>query len=250
VEALTGRPRKGHQDRCKYVSQSAISSCDLGSPSLAARIEREARLVARGALAHGGVHGRCAVAGDGGDGDGRAAGPGFPNLDIRRKTLDIALDLITPRNIDEVVLTLKKEVVKTQNRELEKGGETARCWCRPSTRAPSSSPTSPDPSCTCSWTSWETRSVLVARPLRHLCRNFLGDQVDSGRCTPQAPAEGIPWETRSVLPAAHVHFQCGRGLFHAPGQVSSCPISCGLLMLWCLPGADDLAPPGDFLCRW
>eukprot|EP00252_Welwitschia_mirabilis_P016316 TRINITY_DN359_c0_g1_i3.p1 TRINITY_DN359_c0_g1~~TRINITY_DN359_c0_g1_i3.p1 ORF type:complete len:951 (-),score=183.98 TRINITY_DN359_c0_g1_i3:318-3170(-) len=46
-----------------------------------------------------------------------------PNLDIRRKTLDIALDLITPRNIDEVVMTLKKEVVKTQNKELEKNGE-------------------------------------------------------------------------------------------------------------------------------
>lgn len=46
-----------------------------------------------------------------------------PNLDIRRKTLDIALDLITPRNIDEVVMTLKKEVVKTQSMELEKCGE-------------------------------------------------------------------------------------------------------------------------------
>ncbi|CAM6088738.1 unnamed protein product [Calypogeia fissa] len=46
-----------------------------------------------------------------------------PNLDIRRKTLDIALDLITPRNIDEVVMTLKKEVVKTQSKELEKNGE-------------------------------------------------------------------------------------------------------------------------------
>jgi coatomer subunit beta len=29
-----------------------------------------------------------------------------PNLDIRRKTLDIALDLITARNIDEVSLAL------------------------------------------------------------------------------------------------------------------------------------------------
>ncbi len=48
---------------------------------------------------------------------------GSPNLDIRRKTLDIALDLITPRNIDEVVMMLKKEVVKTQSKELEKGGE-------------------------------------------------------------------------------------------------------------------------------
>ncbi|KAG0461669.1 hypothetical protein HPP92_021966 [Vanilla planifolia] len=46
-----------------------------------------------------------------------------PNLDIRRKTLDIALELITPRNVDEVVLTLKKEVVKTQSGELEKNGE-------------------------------------------------------------------------------------------------------------------------------
>uniref|UniRef100_A0A5B7A8Z1 Coatomer subunit beta n=1 Tax=Davidia involucrata TaxID=16924 RepID=A0A5B7A8Z1_DAVIN len=46
-----------------------------------------------------------------------------PNLDIRRKTIDIVLELITPRNINEVVLTLKKEVVKTQNGELEKNGE-------------------------------------------------------------------------------------------------------------------------------
>lgn len=46
-----------------------------------------------------------------------------PNLDIRKKTLDIALDLITPRNIDEVVMTLKKEVLKTQNKELERNGE-------------------------------------------------------------------------------------------------------------------------------
>lgn len=46
-----------------------------------------------------------------------------PNLDIRRKTLDIALELITPRNINEVVLMLKKEVVKTQSGELEKNAE-------------------------------------------------------------------------------------------------------------------------------
>ncbi|XP_056845572.1 coatomer subunit beta-1 [Raphanus sativus] len=46
-----------------------------------------------------------------------------PNLDIRRKTLDIALDLITHHNINEVVQMLKKEVVKTQSGELEKNGE-------------------------------------------------------------------------------------------------------------------------------
>ncbi|KAH0901107.1 hypothetical protein HID58_040610 [Brassica napus] len=46
-----------------------------------------------------------------------------PNLDIRKKTLDIALDLITHHNINEVVQMLKKEVVKTQSGELEKNGE-------------------------------------------------------------------------------------------------------------------------------
>ncbi|GMJ11131.1 beta1 Coat Protein [Hibiscus trionum] len=46
-----------------------------------------------------------------------------PNLDIQRKTLDIVLELITPRNINEVVLLLKKEVVKTQTGEHEKNGE-------------------------------------------------------------------------------------------------------------------------------
>ncbi|GJS44063.1 coatomer subunit beta-1 [Tanacetum coccineum] len=46
-----------------------------------------------------------------------------PNHDIRRKTLAIVLDLITPRNINEVILTLKKEVVKTQSGELAKDGE-------------------------------------------------------------------------------------------------------------------------------
>ncbi|XAR49801.1 hypothetical protein NMG60_11003943 [Bertholletia excelsa] len=46
-----------------------------------------------------------------------------PNLDIRRKTVDIVLELITSRNVDEVVLMLKKEVMKTQSAELEKNGE-------------------------------------------------------------------------------------------------------------------------------
>ncbi|KZV24781.1 Coatomer, beta subunit isoform 1 [Dorcoceras hygrometricum] len=46
-----------------------------------------------------------------------------PNLDIQRKTLDIVLELITPRNVNEVVLILKKEVMKTQGGDLEKGIE-------------------------------------------------------------------------------------------------------------------------------
>eukprot|EP00877_Chromochloris_zofingiensis_P001624 jgi/Chrzof1/11462/Cz05g37150.t1 len=46
-----------------------------------------------------------------------------PNLDIRRKTLDIAMDLITKRNIDEVVMVLKKEIMRTQNQDYERGPE-------------------------------------------------------------------------------------------------------------------------------
>ncbi len=37
------------------------------------------------------------------------------NMDIRRKVLDIALDLTTPKNVEEVILLLKKEVGKTQS---------------------------------------------------------------------------------------------------------------------------------------
>ncbi|TVU22708.1 hypothetical protein EJB05_32425 [Eragrostis curvula] len=46
-----------------------------------------------------------------------------PNIDVKRKVLDLVLDLLTPRNVEEVVLYLKKEVVKTQAGDLEKGGE-------------------------------------------------------------------------------------------------------------------------------
>ncbi|KAF6255868.1 coatomer subunit beta [Scenedesmus sp. NREL 46B-D3] len=46
-----------------------------------------------------------------------------PNLDIRRKTLDITLDLTTNRNIDEVVMVLKKEIMRTQSADAERGPE-------------------------------------------------------------------------------------------------------------------------------
>ncbi len=43
-----------------------------------------------------------------------------PNTDIRRKTLDITMDLVSPRNINEVVLLLKKEIVKTQSKDMDR----------------------------------------------------------------------------------------------------------------------------------
>ena len=37
-----------------------------------------------------------------------------PDLEVRRKTLALAMDLVTSRNIEEMVLILKKEINKTQ----------------------------------------------------------------------------------------------------------------------------------------
>lgn len=47
-----------------------------------------------------------------------------PNLDVRKKVLDVALDLISPRAVDEVIGVLKKEAAKTQHgRDMERALE-------------------------------------------------------------------------------------------------------------------------------
>ena len=46
-----------------------------------------------------------------------------PNIDICKKTLDLAVDLVSPRNIEEVMLLLKREVIRAQETELEHGEE-------------------------------------------------------------------------------------------------------------------------------
>lgn len=48
---------------------------------------------------------------------------GAPDLEVRKKTLNLALDLVTSRTIEEMVLILKKEVVKTNNVEYEDTGK-------------------------------------------------------------------------------------------------------------------------------
>jgi coatomer subunit beta len=45
------------------------------------------------------------------------------NLDIRRKTLDITLDLVSPSTIGEVMQVLKKEIAKTSGEEGEKNAD-------------------------------------------------------------------------------------------------------------------------------
>lgn len=46
-----------------------------------------------------------------------------PNADIREKTLDITMALISPRNIEEVVNVLKREIVKTSDKGMEKASQ-------------------------------------------------------------------------------------------------------------------------------
>ncbi len=43
-----------------------------------------------------------------------------PNIDIKKKVLDLVMELVNPSNIDEVVSVLKKEIVKTQTGDVEK----------------------------------------------------------------------------------------------------------------------------------
>uniref|UniRef100_A0A6B2ELU2 Coatomer subunit beta n=1 Tax=Phlebotomus kandelakii TaxID=1109342 RepID=A0A6B2ELU2_9DIPT len=46
-----------------------------------------------------------------------------PDIEVRRKTLNLAMDLVSSRNIEELVLVLKKEVSKTHNIEHEDTGK-------------------------------------------------------------------------------------------------------------------------------
>ena len=45
-----------------------------------------------------------------------------PDLDVRRKALHLALEMVTSRNVEEVVLLLKKELSKTVDEQYEKVG--------------------------------------------------------------------------------------------------------------------------------
>ncbi|GAA5824150.1 hypothetical protein JCM10212_002482, partial [Sporobolomyces blumeae] len=48
---------------------------------------------------------------------------GSPDMDVRRKALEIALDMVSSRNVDEVIGFLKKELVKTLDGTFEKATE-------------------------------------------------------------------------------------------------------------------------------
>lgn len=46
-----------------------------------------------------------------------------PNVDICKRTLEIMMGLVSPRNIEEVMQVLKREVLRTRTNELEQGTE-------------------------------------------------------------------------------------------------------------------------------
>ncbi|KUJ07994.1 Coatomer, beta subunit [Mollisia scopiformis] len=46
-----------------------------------------------------------------------------PDIDVRRKALDIAMEMVSSKNVEEVVLLLKKELSKTVDQEYEKNNE-------------------------------------------------------------------------------------------------------------------------------
>lgn len=46
-----------------------------------------------------------------------------PSLQVCKKVMEITLDLVSPRNIEEVVQLLKREVIKTQDKTHDKGDE-------------------------------------------------------------------------------------------------------------------------------
>ncbi|KFA75063.1 hypothetical protein S40288_06583 [Stachybotrys chartarum IBT 40288] len=46
-----------------------------------------------------------------------------PDIDVRKKALDIAMEMIASKNVEEVVLLLKKELSKTVDQEFEKNSE-------------------------------------------------------------------------------------------------------------------------------
>ena len=43
-----------------------------------------------------------------------------PDIDVRNKALEIALKMVTSRNVEEVISLLKKDLIKTIEQDYEK----------------------------------------------------------------------------------------------------------------------------------
>ena len=50
-----------------------------------------------------------------------------PDIDVRRKALGIALEMVSSKNVEEIVMLLKKELSKTVDEQYEKVGLQTPC---------------------------------------------------------------------------------------------------------------------------
>jgi coatomer subunit beta len=82
-----------------------------------------------------------------------------PDIDVRRKALNLAMEMVSSKNVEEIIMLLKKELAKTVDEQYEQVGcivtshdsnadhsyrtaSTAKSWCSQYTPAPLSSPKS------------------------------------------------------------------------------------------------------------
>jgi coatomer subunit beta len=50
-----------------------------------------------------------------------------PDIDVRKKALSLALDMVSSKNVEDVVMLLKKELSKTVDEQYEKVRHLAQC---------------------------------------------------------------------------------------------------------------------------
>lgn len=97
------------------------------------------------------------------------------DLEVKRRAIQIALEMITSRNVEDVVLFLRKQLQGTMDQDFDKvsrrpimsrtvltndrTSSTANSSSSPSTHAPYVSLRSPPTSCTFSWTLLATRTT-------------------------------------------------------------------------------------------
>ena len=105
-----------------------------------------------------------------------------PDMDVKKKALAIALGLVSGRNVEEVVLLLKKELTKTLDQTYEK----VRSLCSHDVLRPLSIIAEP-------------RVPSIAHSIySYLRHKILGGRLQRGTCT-----YGFPWRQQQ-------HRCCGR----------------------------------------
>jgi coatomer subunit beta len=47
-----------------------------------------------------------------------------PDIDVRRKALNLAMEMVSSKNVEEIIMLLKKELAKTVDEQYEQVGFT------------------------------------------------------------------------------------------------------------------------------